>query len=91
MLEKHITLARADSGPDAWFSLEPEEVKDFVQQSRAAFRALGKVDYTNTDLNNCHRSLYVFEKIKKGEVITNKKVNSIRPGLGLEPKCITTR
>ncbi|MBT7895596.1 MAG: pseudaminic acid synthase, partial [Flavobacteriales bacterium] len=52
MLEKHITLARVDGGPDAGFSLEPEEFKDFVQQSRAAFRALGKVDYSNTDSNN---------------------------------------
>ena len=86
VLEKHITLARVDGGPDAGFSLEPEEFKDFVQQSRAAFRALGKVDYSNTDSNNCHRSLYVVEKIKKGEVITNQKVKSIRPGLGLEPK-----
>lgn len=90
IVEKHLTLSRADGGPDAAFSLEPEELKSMVKSIRETEKALGKVSYNLTDkMKNSRefsRSLFVVNDIKKGEVFTEENLRSIRPGFGLHTK-----
>ncbi|QWB99431.1 pseudaminic acid synthase [Mycoplasmatota bacterium] len=90
IIEKHFILDKSIGGPDASFSLEPEEFKRMVESVREAEKALGKVDYSMTEKKKnsrlLGRSLFVVKDIKKGDVFTSENIKSIRPGYGLHPK-----
>ena len=90
VIEKHLTLSRAEGGVDSAFSLEPQEFSDLVSSCKMAFDALGKADYElkQSEIENqkFRRSLYAVENIAKGEILTERNIRSIRPGLGLKPK-----
>lgn len=89
-IEKHFTLARSDGGVDSAFSLEPEEFRTLVEESKKAWQALGKIQYGPLDSEKTtlsHRpSLYFVEDLKAGEVIQSHHIRSVRPGSGLPPK-----
>jgi len=90
IIEKHFTLSRSLGGPDAAFSLEPEEFKAMVKAVREVEKALGDVCYELTEKmrknRQFSRSLFIINNIKAGEVFTEKNVRSIRPGYGLHPR-----
>jgi N-acetylneuraminate synthase len=90
LIEKHLTLSRADGGPDSGFSLEPHEFKSLVQAIRCAEKLLGRVQYGPTahEMNTraYRRSLFVVRDMKKGEVFTSENIRSIRPANGLHPR-----
>lgn len=90
MVEKHLTLRRADGGPDGAFSMEPEEFATMVRDIRTLEKALGTDEYVLTDTqkleHNGSRSLFVVKDIKAGEVLTPNNIRSIRPGIGMHTK-----
>ena len=45
VIEKHFTLRRADGGVDSTFSLEPEELKALVIETKNAYLSLGEISY----------------------------------------------
>ncbi len=91
-IEKHVTLARAEGGPDAEFSLEPAEVRQMVDDIRDVEKAKGKVTYGPTEWEKPNkvfqRSLIVTANIESGQKFTPDNLRSIRPGDGLSPHLI---
>ena len=90
IIEKHFTLARADGGPDAAFSLEPVEFTALVRDCKAAWSALGSATYDQLGSERAaaghRRSLYVSADVAAGQVLTEANIRSVRPGYGLAPK-----
>jgi len=92
IVEKHFTLRRSDGGPDATFSLEPEEFKAMVDGVRTTQKALGHVHFGGTkgEVRRFRRSIFSLVDIKKGERLTAKNIRSIRPGNGLHSRNMDT-
>ncbi len=101
VIEKHFIISRKDGGPDARFSIEPEELKEMVSKIRALESgkknqvvpevALGKVHYGPINVieeynKRWRRSLFTGKDIKKGELFTKENVRDVRPAFGLETK-----
>lgn len=90
IIEKHFILDRSIGGPDASFSMKEDEFTDMVKAVREAEKAVGQVSYEPTEKQikgrAFSRSLYVVKDIKKGEVLTEENVRSIRPGFGMHPR-----
>jgi sialic acid synthase SpsE len=90
LIEKHFTLRRFDGGPDAAFSLEPEELSQLVRGARIVFEALGTGEAARAEVEKDNikfrRSLYVVEDVPAGAPLTSENIRIIRPGFGLAPK-----
>jgi len=90
VVEKHFILDRKLGGPDAEFSLEPQEFKAMVKSIREVEEAMGAITYKLSPKiltsRKFQRSLFAVEDINRGEKFTEKNIRSIRPGYGLSPK-----
>lgn len=90
MVEKHFILDRRLGGPDAAFSMEPEEFKEMVDRIRDVEKSLGRVKYELSEKGRQNRhfskSLFFVEDMKAGDVISSSNMSAIRPGDGLHPK-----
>jgi N-acetylneuraminate synthase len=90
LVEKHLTLRRADGGVDSSFSLEPDEFRALVDGVRQAEAMIGEATFgpSVAEAGNTafRRSLYVVEDVPEGGIFTEENVRSIRPGFGLAPR-----
>lgn len=90
VIEKHFTASRAEGGVDAAFSMEPAELRQLVLDTKRAWESIGQISYGPTEAEkpsiSRRRSLYIGEDMKAGELLTEKNLRRIRPGLGLSPK-----
>lgn len=90
MIEKHFIINKDIGGPDAGFSMEPDDFREMVNSIRKVEKSMGVVDYELTDKKKRNRelsrSLFIVKDMKKGDAITEDNVKSIRPGFGMHPK-----
>ena len=90
VVEKHFIIDRSIGGPDSAFSMEAKEFRQMVDDIREVEKSLGNVNYPTDPSTikgrDAARSLYVAQPMKKGDIITEENVRSVRPGYGLHPK-----
>ncbi len=90
VIEKHFIIDKSIGGADAEFSMDKKEFADMVKAIRDVEKLLGKVDYSMSEQKKKSRqfarSLYVAKDIKKGEVLTEENIRSVRPSFGMHPK-----
>ncbi len=90
LIEKHFIIDKSIGGEDASFSMEAVEFKEMVKKIRDAEKLLGKVDYSmnksKLKSRKYARSIYVCKDIKKGEILSEANLKSVRPGFGMHPK-----
>ena len=87
VIEKHLCLSRADGGPDAEFSAEPQEMKALVEACHRAAAIIGRPAYGEREGENAYyrRSLIATRDIGVGELVTMGNVGVLRPNIGLPP------
>lgn len=90
LIEKHFISSRKIKTPDSFFSTEPAEFRELVDNIRIAEQALGEINYglTGEERSNksFRRSLFAVKDIRKGENFTQENLRSIRPAAGIKPK-----
>lgn len=94
VIEKHVTLKRADGGVDSEFSLEPTELAALVTETERAWQALGARRIgpkdSEREVSRFRRSLWVVEDVAEGDEVTPANVRSIRPAGGMPPANLPT-
>jgi Sialic acid synthase len=91
LIEKHFTIDKNDNGPDSFFSITKEELKDLCISTNKTWLAVGskkdkKVKKIEKENYKFRRSLYVIKNIKKGDFFTKDNIKSVRPGDHIHPK-----
>lgn len=101
IVEKHLILDRSLGGPDARFSLNPAELKKFVDRIRAIETGSSKVTLDPVALGEpfygpindaerynqrFRRSIFVTNDIAAGELLSSDNIRVIRPAFGLHSR-----
>ena len=82
VIEKHYTLDRNLQGPDHPFALEPNELKEMINNIASAEQMMGtiKSEYSDSEINftKARRSVVAKTNIKKGEILTIDNITTKR-------------
>lgn len=90
LVEKTITEDRTTRSVEHIMSLEPDEMKQFVQTIRDVERAMGQPRRIMSDTEkqnrlNVRRSLILDEDVQVGQKLSEVRVKFKRPGFGIAP------
>lgn len=84
-IEKHYTISKMLPGPDHPFALEPEQLKNMIEQIRIAEKMCRDTEnvLTKSEMGfaKAMRSVVAACNIKKGEVFTKQNLTTKRPFL----------
>ena len=86
ILEKHFTSDKSWNGPDIPISIDPSELKDLIEGSKAIFLAKGGTKNILEDekptIDFAYACVVSTKEIKKGEILDEKNIWVKRPGTG---------
>ena len=86
LLEKHFTISRSWPGPDTGISIEPQELKDLIEGSRAIWQARGGsktiLPEEQPVIDFAYATVVSIAPIKAGETFSLENVWVKRPGTG---------
>ena len=86
LLEKHFTISRSWPGPDTGISIEPDELKDMIEGSRAVWQARGGHKTILPDergvIDFAYATVVSIAPIRAGEVFSLTNTWVKRPGTG---------
>jgi N-acetylneuraminate synthase/N,N'-diacetyllegionaminate synthase len=90
VVEKHFTIDRSLPGPDHRASLEPDELRTFVDGIRSAQAALGDGQKRPREgelatAAVARKSLVAVRDLVRGAVLESSDVRAMRPGTGIPP------
>jgi len=89
MIEKHMTLDVTENGPDESFSATESGMAMLVRSVREAALSIQEHEFGPTpdeeESRRTRPSLWVTRDVKKGEVVSEENVRSLRPNGGLAP------
>lgn len=86
ILEKHFTLSRTWPGPDVPISIEPQELADLINGSKAIWQARGGSKTILSEeqpvMDFAYATVVSIKPIQKGETFNLENIWVKRPGLG---------
>lgn len=90
VIEKHFTLDRSLPGPDQTASLEPNELRQMVDEIRQVELALGDgekkvAEVERPNIEVARKSIVATKFIRKGDVLSEDNLTVKRPGSGVSP------
>jgi sialic acid synthase SpsE len=91
LIEKRITLSRRTPGHHHALSIEPSELKPWVERIRLAEASLGSREVRpsaadTTDAQKYFRSICTLRPVRRGEPYTPENLDGKRPGNGIPTK-----
>ena len=95
IIEKHFTLDKTLKGNDHFHSMDPHDLRKFVNNIRLLEKVLGR--YVKEPIEGeqkarlyARRSIVAKKDLQPGEVITLEKIAIKRPATGIPPKFLDT-
>lgn len=86
ILEKHFTVSRSWPGPDVPISIEPDELQDMIEGSRAIWQARGgrktRLEEEQPVIDFAYATVVSIKPIKAGQVFGKDNIWVKRPGTG---------
>jgi N-acetylneuraminate synthase len=86
ILEKHFTSDKSWPGPDVPISLDPGELKDLIEGSKAVYKSLGGTKEILTEeqptIDFAYACVVAIRDIEPGEELTQANIWVKRPGTG---------
>jgi len=79
IIEKHFTLDNNAAGPDHWFSITPDKLKQYVNDIRFIENAIGNATLRPTEKeltmrNIARRKIVASHNLKAGDIITKNSI-----------------